>query len=119
MGSGKGNVDTGRQGVAGKVLFEIEGMSEEIAREAFGLRRPSFPCHAFVKRQVRTEGTTMEAKICARKAPNDLGEDLLKFAGTIHLSMEERRASGEAGSFARSAEHCAREDGAAQVSAAR
>src|SRR6266446_8314861 len=38
MGSGKGNVEYWVAKVLpGKVLFEIEGMSEEIAREAFRL----------------------------------------------------------------------------------
>jgi large subunit ribosomal protein L16 len=39
----------------GKVLFEIEGMSEEIAREAFRLASAKLSVStAFVKRQVRT-----------------------------------------------------------------
>ena len=38
MGSGKGNVEYWVAKVLpGKVLFEMEGMSEEIAREAFRL----------------------------------------------------------------------------------
>jgi large subunit ribosomal protein L16 len=38
----------------GKVLFEIEGMSEEIAREAFRLASAKLSVStAFVKRQVR------------------------------------------------------------------
>ena len=39
----------------GKVLFEIEGMSEEIAREAFRLASAKLSVStAFVKRQVRS-----------------------------------------------------------------
>jgi large subunit ribosomal protein L16 len=39
----------------GKVLFEIEGMSETIAREAFRLASAKLSVStAFVKRQVRT-----------------------------------------------------------------
>jgi large subunit ribosomal protein L16 len=39
----------------GKVLFEMEGMSEEIAREAFRLAAAKLSVStAFVKRHVRT-----------------------------------------------------------------
>src|ERR1700726_549325 len=56
MGSGKGNVEYWVAKVLpGKVLFEIEGMSEEIAREAFRLASAKLSVStAFVKRQVRT-----------------------------------------------------------------
>src|SRR6266699_2206942 len=56
MGSGKGNVEYWVALVLpGKVLFEIEGMSEEIAREAFRLASAKLSVStAFVKRQVRT-----------------------------------------------------------------
>ena len=56
MGSGKGNVEYWVAKVLpGKVLFEIEGMSEEIAREAFRLASAKLSVSTtFVKRQVRT-----------------------------------------------------------------
>ena len=56
MGSGKGNVEYWVAKVLpGKVLFEIEGMSEQIAREAFRLASAKLSVStAFVKRQVRT-----------------------------------------------------------------
>jgi large subunit ribosomal protein L16 len=56
MGSGKGNVEYWVAKVLpGKVLFEIEGMSEETAREAFRLAAAKLSVStAFVKRQVRT-----------------------------------------------------------------
>ena len=56
MGSGKGNVEYWIAKVLpGKVLFEIEGMSEEVAREAFRLASAKLSVStAFVKRQVRT-----------------------------------------------------------------
>jgi large subunit ribosomal protein L16 len=56
MGSGKGNVEYWVAKVLpGKVLFEIEGMSENIAREAFRLASAKLSVStAFVKRQVRT-----------------------------------------------------------------
>ena len=56
MGSGKGNVEYWVAKVLpGKVLFEIEGMSETIAREAFRLASAKLSVStAFVKRQVRT-----------------------------------------------------------------
>src|ERR1700687_4936655 len=56
MGSGKGSVEYWVARVLpGKVLFEIEGMSEEIAREAFRLASAKLSVStAFVKRQIRT-----------------------------------------------------------------
>ena len=55
MGSGKGNVEYWVAKVLpGKVLFEIEGMSETIAREAFRLASAKLSVSTtFVKRQVR------------------------------------------------------------------
>ena len=55
MGSGKGNVEYWIAKVKpGKVLFEMEGVSEEIAREAFRLAGAKLSVSTtFVKRQVR------------------------------------------------------------------
>ena len=55
MGSGKGNVEYWVAKVLpGKVLFEIEGVSEDIAREAFRLAAAKLSVSTtFVKRQVR------------------------------------------------------------------
>jgi large subunit ribosomal protein L16 len=55
MGSGKGNVEYWVAKVMpGKVLFEIEGVAEDIAREAFRLAAAKLSVSTiFVKRQVR------------------------------------------------------------------
>jgi large subunit ribosomal protein L16 len=55
MGSGKGNVEYYVARVQpGKVLFEMEGVSEEVAREAFRLAASKLSVDTmFVKRQVR------------------------------------------------------------------
>jgi len=55
MGSGKGNVEYWVAKVTpGKVLFEIEGVAEATAREAFRLAAAKLSVTtAFVKRQVR------------------------------------------------------------------
>jgi large subunit ribosomal protein L16 len=55
MGSGKGNVEYYVARVKpGKVLFEMEGVTEEIAREAFRLAASKLSVDTmFVKRQVR------------------------------------------------------------------
>jgi large subunit ribosomal protein L16 len=55
MGSGKGNVEYFVARVQpGKVLFEMEGISEETAREAFRLAASKLSLGtAFVRRQVR------------------------------------------------------------------
>jgi large subunit ribosomal protein L16 len=55
MGSGKGNVEYWVARVQpGKVLFEMEGVTEDIAREAFRLAAAKLSVSTmFVKRQVR------------------------------------------------------------------
>ena len=55
MGSGKGNVEYWIAKVKpGKVLFEMEGVTEEVAREAFRLAGSKLSVSTtFVKRQVR------------------------------------------------------------------
>jgi large subunit ribosomal protein L16 len=55
MGSGKGNVEYWVAKVRpGKVLFEMEGVTEDIAREAFRLAGAKLSvATSFVKRQVR------------------------------------------------------------------
>ncbi|HSQ70142.1 MAG TPA: 50S ribosomal protein L16 [Steroidobacteraceae bacterium] len=55
MGSGKGNVEYYVARIQpGKVLFEMEGVSEEVAREAFRLAASKLSVDTmFVKRQVR------------------------------------------------------------------
>ena len=55
MGSGKGNVEYWIAKVKpGKVLFEMEGVSEQVAREAFRLAGAKLSVSTtFVKRQVR------------------------------------------------------------------
>jgi large subunit ribosomal protein L16 len=54
MGAGKGNVEYWvAQIQPGKVLYEIEGVSEELAREAFALAAAKLPlATTFVKRTV-------------------------------------------------------------------
>jgi large subunit ribosomal protein L16 len=54
MGSGKGNVEYWAAKVQpGKMLYEIEGVSEELAREAFRLAGDKLPVKsAFVKRTI-------------------------------------------------------------------
>ena len=55
MGSGKGNVEYWvARALPGKVLFEMEGITEEVAREAFRLAAAKLSiATTFVKRQVR------------------------------------------------------------------
>ena len=55
MGAGKGNVEYWIAKIRpGKVLFEMEGVTEEVAREAFRLAGAKLSVRtSFVKRQVR------------------------------------------------------------------
>ena len=54
MGKGKGNVEYWvAQIQPGRVLYEVEGVSEELAREAFALAAAKLPVQTtFVKRSV-------------------------------------------------------------------
>ena len=54
MGKGKGNVEYWVAEIQpGKVLYEMEGVSEEVAREAFALAAAKLPVQTtFVKRTV-------------------------------------------------------------------
>ena len=54
MGSGKGNVEYWvAQIQPGRMLYEIEGVTEELAREAFSLAAAKLPiATSFVKRTV-------------------------------------------------------------------
>ena len=54
MGSGKGNVEYWVALVQpGRMLYEIEGVTEDLAREAFQLAAAKLPVHTiFVRRQV-------------------------------------------------------------------
>lgn len=54
QGKGKGNVEYWvAQIQPGKILYEMEGVSEEVAREAFGLAAAKLPLNtAFVRRSV-------------------------------------------------------------------
>ena len=54
MGKGKGNVEYWvAQVLPGKVLYEVEGVSEELAREAFALAAAKLPLPTtFVKRTI-------------------------------------------------------------------
>ncbi len=97
MGSGKAMWSTGwRKVLPGKVLFEIEGMSEEIAREAFRLASAKLSVStAFVKRQSGRKGAYMKAKDLRGKKPTDLGEELLKLRRE-QFNLRMARATGQA-----------------------
>ncbi len=58
MGSGKGNLDRWVAVVKpGRVLFEIAGVTEEVAKEAFRLAGHKLPCGTkFIKRENIVEG---------------------------------------------------------------
>lgn len=58
MGSGKGNPEFWVAVVKpGRVLFEVEGVSEEAAREAFRLAGHKLPCKTkFIKKEDEKEG---------------------------------------------------------------
>jgi len=58
MGSGKGNPEFWVAVVKpGRVLFEIEGVSEEIAKEALRLAGHKLPCKTkFIKKETEIEG---------------------------------------------------------------
>ncbi len=97
MGSGKGNVEYWVARVLpGKVLFEIEGMSEEIAREAFPWLPRSSRCRPrSSSARSGHEGAYMKAKDLRAKAAKDLGEELLKLRRE-QFNLRMARATGQA-----------------------
>ena len=62
MGSGKGSPDHWVAVVKpGRILFEMGGMSEEIAREAIRLAGHKLPCKIkFIKREIDNKNTSSE-----------------------------------------------------------
>ena len=60
MGSGKGSPEYWVAVVKpGRIMFEIAGVSEEVAREALRLASHKLPCKTkFVKREVQAESET-------------------------------------------------------------
>jgi len=104
MGSGKGNVEYWVAKVLpGKVLFEIEGMSEEIAREAFRLASAKLSVStAFVKRQ----GAECAQRGAAQAAPRAIQSA----DGARHRPGGEARPVREGPQ-----EHSAGEDGARSI----
>ena len=43
MGKGKGAPESGRPRAPGRIMFEIDGVPEQLAREAFGLAAAKLP----------------------------------------------------------------------------
>ena len=123
MGSGKGNVEYYVAKVKpGKVLFEMEGVTEEIAREAFRLARPSCRSTRSSSRGRCAEWKNSEDRKELRgKSAADLREELLELRRE-QFNLRMARATGQAAKpdqFAKVREHRAREDRAAARSAAR
>ena len=65
MGSGKGNPEFWVAVVKpGRVLFEIKGVAEEVAREALRLAGHKLPCKTkFIKREVAQAAATTENNV--------------------------------------------------------
>jgi ribosomal protein L29 len=94
MGSGKGNVEYWVAKVQpGKVLFEMEGVPEKTAREAFRLAGAKLSvATTFVKRQVRTDESERNA---GSKSAPDLTTELLKLRKE-QFALRMQRATGQA-----------------------
>ena len=77
QGKGKGNVEYWvAQIKPGKLLYEIAGVTEEVAREAFTLAAAKLPLEHHVR---RTAGRLMKDERAQRaKSDAELGEELLK-----------------------------------------
>ena len=92
MGSGKGNVEYYVARVQpGKVLFEMEGVTEVIAREAFRLAASE----ALGRDDVRqATGALMKAKELRAKSTGELQEELLKLRRE-QFNLRMAQASGQ------------------------
>ena len=98
MGSGKGNVEYWVARVLpGKVLFEMEGMSEEIAREAFRLAAgQALGVHGVRQAPGPDIRCAHEGERIAREErAKDLGEELLKLRRE-QFNLRMARATGQA-----------------------
>ena len=80
QGKGKGNVEYWvAQIKPGKLLYEIAGVTEEVAREAFALAAAKLPLSTtFVERHGRLMKVKEQRKAFRDKSDAELGEELLK-----------------------------------------
>ena len=78
MGNGKGNPEYWVAEIQpGKVLYEMEGVSEELAREAFRLAAAKLPiATTFVARHIGAKGIDMKASELRAKSATELGQEL-------------------------------------------
>ena len=96
QGKGKGNVEYWVcQIQPGRVLYEMEGVTEEIAREAFRLAAAKLP---FPTTFVSTAGDVMEAADLRSKSVEELADELVELcaASSSICACSGRRVSWHA-----------------------
>jgi ribosomal protein L16 len=104
MGGGKGNPEEWAAVVKpGRVLYEIAGVTEEMAREAFRLAGTSSRCRAVPRARPRVRSRTMKAKDLRERTDEHLRElekssnDIFQAASrTSRTGSTTRRASSRA-----------------------
>ena len=95
-GHGKGNVEYWvAEVVPGKVLFEMEGVSEAIAREAFRSPPRSSPCRRRSSSGRSADEGDMKATRPARQGAERAQQELLKLRRE-QFSLRMQRATGQA-----------------------
>ncbi len=97
QGKGKGNVEYWvAQIKPGKLLYEIAGVTEEVAREAFTLAAAKLPLEHHLRRTAsRLMKAKEQRKAFREKSDAELGEELLKLRREqFNLRMQSRDGSG-------------------------
>ena len=92
MGKGKGSVEYWvAQIQPGRVLYEIEGVSEELAREAFELAAQK---DALIHHLCETDGDVMKAQEIREKSAGELKEQLLELLRE-QFNLRMQKATGQ------------------------
>ncbi|BBI59011.1 hypothetical protein HSBAA_03170 [Vreelandella sulfidaeris] len=92
MGKGKGSVEYWvAQIQPGRVLYEIEGVSEELAREAFELAAQKMPLSTTL---CETDGDVMKAQEIREKSAGELQEQLLELLRE-QFNLRMQKATGQ------------------------
>ena len=94
QGKGKGNVEYWvAQIQPGKVLYEVQGVSEEMAREAFALAAAKIPLATHI---CETDGDVMKATELREKSPVDLNKQLLALR-EAQFKLRMQKSTGQLG----------------------
>src|SRR3546814_20923486 len=97
MGNGKGNPEFWVAEIQpGKVLYEMEGVSEELAREAFRMDAAKLPIYTtFVSRHIGAYGDVMKASEHRYKGATELSKQRDSLLQAQYTRKRERNGKRE------------------------